>query len=152
MPKHIFDQPVITLNSYDIGTYVDSAEVLIGRRPTVEVTGLADSYEQHLTPNLRRWSVRLNYFQAYDATSSGGSIGGIYNALKTVYDSTSNNGVSFVLRPSSSTRSATNPDWSGNVGIDGDFALAAGAVAEANKGSISLKGLGTLSFITTATA
>lgn len=152
MPKHIFDQPVITLNTYDISTWVDSAEFLIGKRPTVDVTGLGDTYDQNLSPNLRRWSVRLNYFQGYDATSSGGNIGGIYNVLKSVYDSTANSGVAFVLRPSSSTRSATNPDWSGNVGIDSDFSIAAGAVAEANRGSITLKGLGTLSFITSATA
>lgn len=151
MPKHIFDQPVITLNGDDIGTYVDSAEVMLRRRPTVEVTGLSDTFEQHLTPNLRGWSVRLNYFQAYDASSSSGTAGGIYTVLQQVYESTSNSGVAFVLRPSSDARGAENPDWSGYVGADGDFSIAAGAVAEANKGSITFKGLGTLSFITTAT-
>ena len=39
-----------------------------------------------------------------------------------------------------------NPQWTGQVQIDGDFQAMSGAVAEADKGSVTLKGLGILTW------
>ncbi len=151
MPKHLFEQSPVTLNGLDISCDVEGGELLIGRRPVVDVTGLCDTYDQSLSPNLRRWSFRLNYFVNFDASSSGSSIvAGSYTALKGVYDSTASSGVAFVIRATTAARSATNPEWSGLVQIDGDFAIHAGAIAEASKGSVTLKGMGTLSFFTSS--
>lgn len=151
MPKRLFEQSPVTLNGFDISCDVESAELMIGRRAAVDVTGLCDTYDQSLSPNLRRWAFRLNYFVNFDASSSGSSIvAGSYIALKSVYDSTASSGVSFVIRASTAARSASNPEWSGLVGIDGDFAIHAGAIAEAEKGSVTLKGMGTLSFFTSS--
>jgi hypothetical protein len=151
MPKHIFEQSPVTLNGFDVACDIESAELMIGRRPAVDVTGLCDTYEQFLSPNIRRWGCRLNYFVNFDSSSTSSSSGGIYVALKSVFDSTASSGVSFVIRASTGTRSASNPEWSGLVGIDGDFAVHAGAIAEAAKGSVTLKGMGTLSFYTSST-
>lgn len=152
MPKRLFEQAPITLNGYDISCDIEGGELMLGRRESVAVTGLCTTYEENLMPNLRRWGVRLNGFINYDASSSGSStVAGSYIALKSVFDSTASSGVTFVLRSSTGVRSASNPEWSGLVGLDGDFAALAGNVAEASKFSVNLKGMGDLSFLTSST-
>lgn len=150
MPKRIFEQSPVTLNGFDVACDVESLELMVGRRSPTEVTGLCDTYEQFLSPNIRKWGARINYFVNYDSSSTSSSSGGIYIALKSVFDSTVSSGVSLVIRASTAIRSVSNPEWSGLVGMDGDFQVHAGAVAEAEKGSVTLKGMGTLSFYTSS--
>lgn len=148
MAKRLFEQPSVTLNTYDISGDVYSAEVLLGRRAPVDVTGLSDTYDQFLVPNLRRWSIRMNFYNNFAGTSDTPT--GIATVLRQVYNSTNTTGVAFVLRATTNARSVTNPEWSGQVQLDGDFQATAGGVAEADKGSVTLKGLSTLSYITTS--
>jgi hypothetical protein len=151
MPKRLFEQSPVTLNGFDVACDVESAELMVGKRPSVDVTGLCDTWEQFLSPNIRKWGVRVNYFVNFDTSSTSSSSGGIITALTSVLNSTASSGVAFVMRASTGVRSTSNPEWSGYVGIDSDFALHAGAIAEAEKGSVTFKGMGTLSFLTSAT-
>lgn len=144
MAKRLFEQPSVTLNTYDISGDVYSAEVLLGRRAPVDVTGLSDTYDQFLVPNLRRWSVRMNYFNNFDGTSVSPT--GVATVLRGIYNSTNTTGVTLTIRATSNARSVTNPEWSGQVQLDGDFQGTAGGVAEADKGSVTLKGLSTLTY------
>ena len=148
MPKRLFEQCSVTLNSIDISADVNGLELMAGRRAPVDVTGLSDTYDQFLVPNLRRWGVRLDYFNNFNGTSDSPT--GINLVLKGVFNSTVTSGVPFLLRSTTAARSILNPEWGGQVQIDGDFQLTAGAVAEADKGSVSLKGLGSLSFFTSS--
>lgn len=148
MPKRIFEQSQVTLNGFDVACDIESAELMIGRRSPVNVTGMCDTYEQFLAPNIRSWGCRLNYFINFDSSSTATSSGGIVAALKTVFDSTASSGVAFVVRATTGLRGPTNPEWSGQIGIDGEYAVHAGSVAEASKGSVTFKGLGTLSYYT----
>lgn len=148
MAKRLFEQPSITLNGSDVGADVLSAELMTSRRAPVDVTGLSNTYDEFLVPNLRGWGVRLNYFN--NITSSDATPVGITTVLRQVYQSTNTTGVAFVLRMTTNARSASNNEWSGQVQIDGSFNPTAGGVAEADKGSVTLKGLGTLSWLTTS--
>lgn len=148
MAKRLFEQASITLNTYDISGDVHGGEFVTGRRSPVDVTGLSDTYDSYLVPNLRRWGVRLNFFNNFAGTSDTPT--GINTVLKSVYQSTATTGVAFVWRATTNPRSVTNPEWSGQVQIDGDFPVTAGDVAEADRGSVSLKGLGVLSWLTSS--
>jgi hypothetical protein len=149
MPKHLFEQASVTLNGYDVSADISGAELMEGRRSPVDVTGLSDTFDSFLVPNLRRWSVKLPYFNNFDGTSVSPT--GIHTVLKGVFNSTATSGVAFVLRATTNIRSISNPEWQGNVQLDGEFAAIAGNVAEADKGTVSLKGLGVLLEVTTAT-
>lgn len=151
MPKRITEQMPVTLNGFDISCDIESGELLVGRRGAVDLTGLCSAYDEFAVPNLRHWGARLGYFVNYDASSSGSSIvAGSYVALKSVYDSTASSGVNLTIRATTNARSASNPEWSGLVQIDGDFTALGGAVAQASKGTVNLKGLGVLSFLTSS--
>ena len=143
MPKHLFEQASISLNGSDISGDVNAAEFMLGRRGAVDVTGLSDTYDAYLVPNLRRWGVKLDYFNNFSSS-------GVYQVLKAVFNSTQTSGVALIIRQTTNARTSDNPEWTGQVQIDGDFAILAGGVAEADKGSVSLKGLGTLSFVTSS--
>lgn len=151
MPKRLFEQPSILLNGYDIGADVHQLELLSGRRPPVDVTGLSDTWDSFLVPNLRRWAARMSFFNNFDASSTGSSVvAGINVVLNTLMSSTGTSGVAFVLRSTTNARSAANPEWSGQVQLDGDFVQTGGDVAEADRGTVGLKGLGTLTRVTTS--
>jgi len=146
MSKRLFEQPEVTLTTADISGDVHGLELMVGRRAPVDVTGLSDTWDSFLVPNIRNWSVRLNYFNNLAGTSD--ESGAINKVLKSVLDSTGSSGVAFTLRATTNARSAGNPEWTGSVQIDGDFPLTAGDVAEADRGTVTLKGLGTLTFNT----
>jgi hypothetical protein len=148
MPKHLVEQPTVTLNGIDVGADVYNAEILLGRRAPVDVTGLSDTYDQFLVPNIRKWGVRLQYFNNFSGTSETPT--GIATVLRQVFNSTATTGVAFVYRSSTGNRGMNNPEWSGQVQLDGDFQALSGGVAEADKGSVTLKGLSTLSYLTSS--
>lgn len=148
MPKRLFEQASVTLNGYDISADVHGLEMLTGRRGAVDVTGLSDTYDQYLVPNLRRWSVKLDYFNNFDGTSVTPT--GINTVLRGVFNSSQTSGVTIIVKPTSAIESVSNPTWTGQVQIDGDFQAMAGDVAEADKGSVTLKGLGNLSWLTSS--
>lgn len=148
MAKRLFEQCSITLNTYDISADVHGGEVLVGRRGAVDVTGLSDTFDNYLVPNLRRWAVRLNYFNNFAGTSD--TPVGINTVLRGVFNSTATTGVTLTWRATTNNRSVTNPEWTGQVQIDGDFQATAGDVAEADRGSVTLKGLSTLSWLTSS--
>ncbi len=145
MPKHLFEQASITLNGQNISGDVSGAEFMLGRRGAVDVTGLSDTFDSYLVPNLRRWGVKLDFFNNFSSS-------GVYQILKGVFQSTQTSGVALVVRVTTNDRSSDNPEWTGQVQIDGDFAILAGGVAEADKGSVSLKGLSTLTFVTSSSS
>lgn len=148
MSKRLFEQASITLNAFDISADVYGGEFMTGRRSPVDVTGLSDTYDQYLVPNLRRWAVRLDYFNNFDGTSVSPT--GINTVLRQVYNSSQSSGVTFTLKATTAIQGITNPTWTGQVQIDGDFQAIAGDVAEADKGSVTLKGLGNLSWFTSS--
>jgi hypothetical protein len=142
MAKRLFEQCSVTLNGTDISADVSGMEVLTGRRAPVDVTGLSDTWDSFLVPNLRRWGVRLQYFNNFAGTSETPT--GIATVLQQVLNSTNTTGVALVIRSTTNARSVNNPEWTGQVQIDGDFQQTAGGVAEADKGTVSLKWLGIL--------
>lgn len=148
MPKRLFEQCSVTLNSVDISADVYQLSIMTGRRAPVDVTGLSDTYDQFLVPNLRNWGVQLSYFNNFNGTSDSPT--GIATVLQAVFLSTATTGVALVIRSTTNVRSVLNPEWQGQVQIDGDFQQTAGGVAEADKGTLKLKGLSTLSRLTSS--
>ena len=142
MAIHVLSSPIITLSSRDLTDHIESAEVSVGIG-NAAFTAFTNTWEQNLPNGIKRWSVRLNFFQDY-ATSY------VYDVLEEILAGST--AVPFTARPTTSTQSATNPTFSGNVILDGDFNLMGGAVGEAHKTSVTLKGSDTLNFLTSSTS
>lgn len=146
MGKRLYLPSTVTINGHEVACDVEELEILTGKRPTREVTGQCDTFEQHLTPYMRKWGVRLNGFINYDASSSSAT--GISLVLKGIYDSTATTGVTFVCRHTTGARGVDNHEWSGLVGLESDFSPHGGKIAEEEKFSVTLKGMGNLTWYT----
>lgn len=144
MAKHILTNPQISLRGVTLTTLIESAELSVGVG-NASVTAFGSGWEESIPTGLKHWGCRLNFFMDYGSSQSYA----VTQALLTEADTTDN---PLIIRPTTSTRSATNPDFSGDVLPDGDWNVLGGSVGEAHKFSITLKGAGTLTFITTATA
>ena len=148
MPKRLFEQASVTLNGFDISGDVSGLDLMVGRRSPVDVTGLSDTFDQYLVPNIRKFSVKLNYFNNFDGTSITPT--GIATVLRGIYLSSQTSGVPLIIRATTAARGPQNPEWQSQVQLDGDFAGMSGGVAEADKGSVGLKGLSNLSWFTSS--
>jgi len=144
MAKMVLSNPSLTLDGIAVATNCDAVE-LVAADGTVVITAFGDTYEQRLRKQIRNWSVRLNYFTEYSAGSN------LYLALKNMFEGSTTAGLQLVLRPTTAIRSGGNPDFSGAVAFEGDWGLLNGAVGEANKGTVTLVGLGTLTVNTAST-
>jgi len=142
MAIHVLRSPIVTLSSVDITDHVESVEFTLGGA-TVPVTAFGATYEAHLGTGIKRWGCRVNLFQDYEASKT-------YALVYAVLASST--GEYLTVRPTTSTQSTTNPTFTGSVFVDGDFAVIGGAVGEANKTSVTFKGAGNLSALTSATA
>ena len=144
MAVHVLNAATIYIgnSSVDISDHVESVEVQTGIG-NVAVTAMTNTWEQNLINKIKRWSVRLNCFQDYDASE-------IYSALSASL--TTDTTFPIFVKATTAAVSATNPAFTGSVVYDGDFNVIGGAVGEAHKVSVSLKGAGTLSFLTSASA
>ena len=142
MAKMVLNNPTITLNSIDISDNFESAEVTAADG-TVTITAFGDTYEQRLRKLIRNWSARLNFLQDYSTAE-------VFGTLNTIFSSTLSSGHTLTIRPSTAIRGAGNPDLTGLVAVDGDWGLLGGSVGEANKGSVALNGMGTLSILTSS--
>lgn len=144
MSVHVLNNATVYLgnSSIDLSDHVESVELMTGVG-NVSVTAMQDGWEDHIPSGVKRWSVRLSLYQDYDSSET-------YSVLSAALST----GVVLPLfvKATTASVSATNPGFSGSVVLDGDFAQIAGTVGDGNKTSVTLKGAGTLSFITTSTA
>uniref|UniRef100_A0A6M3LP40 Tail protein n=1 Tax=viral metagenome TaxID=1070528 RepID=A0A6M3LP40_9ZZZZ len=144
MSKHVLHNASVTLSSVDISDYVESVELNAGVG-TAGITAMQDGWEDVIPNGVKRWSLRLNLFQDYAA-------GTVYTIMYNLIHATNTSIHTLAVRPTTSTQSATNPTFTGYVALDGDVPLLGGAVGDAHKFSVSLKGAGTLSFMTSTTS
>jgi len=144
MSIHVLKAAMVYLGntSIDLSDHLESVEFTLGA-PTVPITAMGATYEAHLQTGIKHWGARLNFFQDYD-TSSVYAV--TYNALTTSTQ------FPISVKGTTAAVSATNPMFRGNCFYDGDLGLISGGVGEAHKVSISLRGTGAISVITTATA
>lgn len=144
MSKHVLKDATVYVgnSSVDLSDHVESVEFSLGQG-NVAVTAMQDDYEQYLPTKIKRWSVRLGFYQDYDSSN-------VYAVLKAAL--TTDASFPMFIKPTTADVSATNPGFTGNVVFDGDFNILGGTVGDAQKTSVTLKGAGDLSYITSATA
>jgi len=144
MSKHALNAATVYIGatSVDLSDFVESIEFTVGVG-SAAFTAMQDGWEDHLPNQVKRWSVRLNMYQSYDTSET-------YQVLQAALST--NTTFPMFAKATTEAVSATNPGFTGSVIFDGDFAQISGAVGDAHKLSVSLKGAGTLSFITSATA
>jgi hypothetical protein len=146
--RHVIDSALVlfTSNSRDISNRVDTVEVMTGTSPA-KVTAMRDGWDNYLPSKINHWSVKLTLFQDYTTDTTGD----VFTELQSFL--TGNVPVQITIFPTTGARGtvAGNPGYQGNVVLDGDFAQLAAQVGQANKLTVSMRGAGALTFLTSST-
>lgn len=143
MPKQVIENAWVTLASSDVSTRVKKVTITRSKRSPQQVTAMQETDEDYLPVNIRGWKVALEFYQDFAA-------GSVYAALKAAVASTASSGVLITVRPTTEARTTGNPELTGYVLIDGDFAILDGAVGDVLMTQPSFQGKGALSELTSS--
>lgn len=143
MPKQVIEDAWVTLAGVDLSNRIRKATIVTKKRSPQMVTAMTDTNEDYLPVSIKGWRVSLEFYQDYAS-------GSVYETLKTILNSTASSGVAITIRPTTGARTTGNPEWQGQVLLDGDFAQLDGAVGDVLMTSPAFQGTGALTFATTS--
>lgn len=147
--RHVIDSAYVRLTSnlHDISNRVETVEIMAGTK-AVEVTAMRDGWQNFLPSKINHWSLKLGLFQDYTSDSTGD----VFQELQAFL--VGNVPIQVTVFPTTGLQGIANgnPGFQGSVVIDGDFAQLSAKVGDSNKLSITLKGAGTLTFLTSSTS
>ncbi len=147
--RHVLDsaQVQLTSNLHDISNRVEQVELMTGTSP-VKITAFGDGWDNYKPSKINHWSLKLSLFQDYTTDTTGD----VFTELQTMLQNTTT--IQVTVFPTTGLRgvNAGNPGFQGNVVLDGDFGQLAGAVGQANKLTVTFRGAGALTFLTSSTS
>ncbi|HYM22019.1 MAG TPA: hypothetical protein VEU08_02385 [Vicinamibacterales bacterium] len=147
--RHVLDSAYvrITSNLHDISNRVESVELLTGTTP-VKITAMRDGWDNYIPSKINHWSLKLTLFNDYTTDTTGD----VFTELQTFL--TGNAAIQVTVFPTTGIQGTNNgnPGFQGNVCLEGDFQQMAAAVGQANKVTVTMRGAGTLSFLTSSTS
>jgi len=147
--RHVLDSALVQLTSnlHDISNRVESVELMTGTK-AVPVTAFGDGWDNYKPSKINHWSLKLTLFQDYTTDTTGD----VFTELQTFL--TGNVPIQVTVFPTTGLRGTLNgnPGFQGNIVIDGDFAQIAAQVGQANKTTVTFRGAGALTFLTSSTS
>jgi hypothetical protein len=147
--RHVIDSAYVRLTSnlHDISNRVDSVEILTGTK-AVLVTAMRDGWDTYIPSKINHWSCKLVLFNDYTSDTTGD----VFTELQTFL--TGNAAEQITIFPTTALQGTLlgNPGFQGNIVIDSDFQQLSAAVGQANKVTVTFKGAGPLTFLTSSTS
>jgi hypothetical protein len=143
MPKQVIEDAWVTLSGVDLSSRVKKVTIITKRRSPQLVTAMTDTNEDYLPINIRGWRVAIEFYQDFAS-------GSVYETLKATLNSTASSGHAITVRPTTGARTTGNPEWQGQVHLDGDLAQIDGSVGDVLMTNPSFQGSGALTMATTS--
>lgn len=135
MASFVFTDAVVTVNSVDLSDYVRSATLTV-EADVQEDTAMGDTYRSKLG-GLKDWTLELELNQDFAASAVDATLWPLLGTTTTVK-----------IKATSSTTSATNPEYSGTALLS-EYPPFDGSVGDLATTSVTFEGAGTLSKATT---
>jgi len=132
MAKHIFKNVHLTVDSVDLSDHVKTATLEYSSELQDDTTHSEDSRGR--LPGLKDWSVTVEFAQDYAA-------GKVDATLWSIHDGAA--AVAIVLRPDAGAKSATNPEYTGNVVLETGQGMG-GKVGDLHMAPVTFRGDGDL--------
>jgi hypothetical protein len=144
MPKHVIEDAQVTINSVVLSNRVKKVTVLTSIRAPKLATAMTDSWEDRVKVTIRDWRCEFEFYQDYTS-------GSVFEALNGIANSTSLSGVPIIVRPTTELISTGNPEFRGNVLLDGDIPyINVSDVGDINMAPVKFVGAGTLTVATSS--
>ncbi len=147
--RHVLSLPQIqfTTNLHNISTRVEKIDLQVGQK-SVDATAFGDGWETWLQSQISHWMCKLDFFVDFTTDTTGDT----FNEFKALLL----NGVPVQLTVYGTTgligQANGNVGVQGTVVLDSDFPIYSAHVGQVDKGTITLKGTGALSFLTSSSS
>lgn len=143
MPRHVIEDAQVTLNGVVISGRVKKLTIRTAKRPAANVSAMTDSWEENLLVDIKSWKASFEFYEDYDT-------GGTYTVIKSIFDATGSSGVAMIVRPTTGARTTGNPEFQGQLLLDGEFPVIDAEFGGVNMKPVNFIGTGALSFVTTS--
>ena len=143
MPRHVIEDAQVTLNSVALSGRVKKVTIRTAKRPAAQVTAMTDSWEENILVDIKNWKASFEFYEDY-------TTGSVWATVKGIFDATGSSGVAMIVRPTTGNRTSDNPEFQGQILLDGEFPVIDGEVGGVNMKPVNFLGTGALSQVTTS--
>ena len=143
MPRHVIEDAQVTLNGVSLSGRVKKLTIRTSKRAPANVSAMTDAWEENILVDIKSWKASFEFYQDYDT-------GGTYTVLKGIFDATGSSGVALIVRPTTGARTTGNPEFQGQLLLDGEFPQIDAEFGGVNMAPVSFTGTGALSFLTSS--
>lgn len=131
MAKFALTDASVVINSVDLSDHISSCSLSVNQRE-LNTEAMGDTWESVIA-GLKSWSLNIDFQQDFAASEVDATIWPIIGTV-----------VAVVVKPTSGSVSSTNPSFSGNVLIGGDYSPVGGSHGDLATTSVGWKGSGAL--------
>lgn len=121
----------VTINAVDLSDHVRQVTVTHGA-DLPDRTAMGDDSRRRL-PGLKDWSMTVEFNQDFDASEVDATLSSLVGAAS----------FAVILRPDSSAKSTTNPEYTGSALLE-SYPILSGGIGDAAVASVSFQGDGDL--------
>jgi hypothetical protein len=143
MPRHVIEDAQVTLNGVVLSGRVKKLTIRTSKRSPANVSAMTDSWEENILVDVKAWKASFEFYQDY-------STGSVYETMKGIFDATGSSGVAMIVRPTTGIRTTGNPEFQGQLLLDGEFSQIDAEFGGVNMAPVNFLGTGALSFFTSS--
>jgi hypothetical protein len=143
MPRHVIEDAQVTLNGVVVSGRVKKLTIRTSRRSPANVSAMTDSWEENILVDIKAWKASFELYQDY-------TTGSVWSVLQGIYAATGSSGVALIVRPTTGIRTSDNPEWQGQLLLDGEFPQIDADFGGVNMAPVNFLGTGALSFLTSS--
>lgn len=132
MPFVVFKNAYVMINAVDLSDHVKSVNLKYSAE-ILDDTAMGATSKSRVA-GLKDWSMEVEFYQDYASAKVDATLFPLVGAASFAVH----------LKPENAAISATNPDFTGNAVIDGEYSPVSGAVGELATTSVSFAGDGDL--------
>lgn len=143
MPRHVIEDAQVSINGVALSSRVKKVTIRTSKRPPANVTAMTDSWEENILVDIKGWKASFELYQDY-------SSGSVYATLKGIFNATGSSGVELLVTPTTAVVSSDNPQFKGQILLDGEFPQIDAEMGGVNMAPVNFLGTGALSFQTSS--
>lgn len=143
MPRHVIEDAQVTLNGTVVSGRVKKLTIRTSKRPPANVSAMTDAWEENVLVDVKAWKASFEFYQDY-------TTGSLWSVMQGIFAATGSSGVALIVRPTTGIRTSDNPEWQGQILLDGEFAQIDAEFGGINMAPANFLGTGALSFLTSS--
>jgi hypothetical protein len=143
MPRHVITNAQVTLNGVALTGRVKKVTIRTAKRSPAQVTAMTDTWEENILVDVKSWKASFEFYSDY-------TTGSVWSVVQGVFNATGSSGVAMIVRPTTGIRTSDNPEWQGQILLDGEFPQIDADFGATHMQPVNFLGTGALTFATSS--